>query len=392
MSRTRPERSRKVCMLVTGDCTRDGRTLKEAKALTRRGLQVVVLAVKEPNTARLEQRNGIRIRRADVLLRRLPKWPLLLPAKLGEFALRTLAAGVAERADVYHAHALEPMVIAWAAARLVGARLVFDSRELTLDRMGYHGLPGPVRRLIAGYERAMARRADAVLDVTPERAALLSERCGIPTPPVVGNYPEVRSPETTCLLRETLGLPEDTKIALYQGLFRPDRGLAELVEAMERVPEGLLVLMGFGAYRSELERMVQSRGLSERVRFAAAAPPTETVRHAASADVGLVTLKNTCLNNYYAAPSKLYDYLMAGLPVIVSDFPGLRAIAEQGAGIAVDPESPEEIAEALNRILSDDALRRAMARRARELAETEYNWERASRVLLEVYDGLLAGR
>jgi hypothetical protein len=83
---------------------------------------------------------------------------------------------------------------------------------------------------------------------------------------------------------------------------------------------------------------------------------------------------------------------MAGLPAIVSDFPGLRQIAERGAGIAVDPENPAQIADALNCLLGDDGLRARMSRRARELAETEYNWERASRVLLEVYDRLLTKR
>ena len=379
-------------MFVTGDCTRDGRTLKEAKALSRRGHQVVVLAVKEPHTPRVEERDGCRIRRAELLLRRLPKWPPLLPAKVIEYALRTFAMALQERADAYHVHVLEPMAIAWAAARLTSARLVFDSRELTLDRMGYHGLPKPAKWLIAAYERAMARRADVVLDVTPERAALLAQRCGIATPPVVGNYPEMQPPGRNHLLRQALGLPEETKIALYQGLFRADRGLAELVEAMEGVRTGVLVLMGFGDYRHELEHLVRRRGLGSRVRFAEAAPPSETVRYAASADVGLITLKNTCLNNYYAAPGKLYDYLMAGLPAIVSDFPGLRQIAERGAGIAVDPENPAQIADALNCLLGDDGLRQRMSRRARELAETEFNWDRASRVLLDVYDRLLAKR
>jgi glycosyltransferase involved in cell wall biosynthesis len=98
--------------------------------------------------------------------------------------------------------------------------------------------------------------------------------------------------------------------------------------------------------------------------------------YTASAQVGLLFYRNTCRNNYYCAPNKLYEYMMMGLPVITCNYPGLVEFVEgQGIGICVDPEDPKAIAAAINRIAGDDALRKGMRERCLRLARERWNWE-----------------
>jgi glycosyltransferase involved in cell wall biosynthesis len=118
-------------------------------------------------------------------------------------------------------------------------------------------------------------------------------------------------------------------------------------------------------------------------------PPQELHEYACSADVGVVIYENTSLNNYHAAPNKLYAYLMAGLPMVASDFPGLHEIVVgEGVGAVFDPTSEESIAAAISGLLADAGTLREMGERARELAETRYNWDVESERLLEAYASL----
>jgi glycosyltransferase involved in cell wall biosynthesis len=382
-----------ICLLVPNTFLRDGRASKQSHTLAGAGYDVTVLAVHDAAAPDRESLGpNLRVRRLRVAARRLPKGAWTQPIKGGEYFARLAAATIALRPRIVQCCGMELLAVAWAGARATGSRLLYDAREIGPEAMVYQGLPAAARRLMDHYEGAFCRRADAIIDVEPARAAYLGRRHRVPVPAIVGNYPNLIPAGSTNLLRERLGLAPSTRIILYTGVIRRDRGLLEAIAALREVADAVLVVVGYGPDTERLADARRALGVADRVFVLPAVPPGELPRMCQGADVGLITLKNVCLNNYYAAPGKLYDYLMAGLPVLVSDFPGLRTIAERGAGVAVDPENPAQIARALNRILADDALRRMMGQRARELAETEYNWDRASRVLLEVYGRLLARR
>ena len=114
-------------------------------------------------------------------------------------------------------------------------------------------------------------------------------------------------------------------------------------------------------------------------------PFDELVRTAAAATIGLVPIRPVRLNHTLGDTNKLHEYLMAGLPVVASDLPEIRHVAQQGdppVGEVFDPEDSASIAAAVKRILSDQdqlARRRSEALRlAREL----YNWEAEQTKLL----------
>ena len=82
-----------------------------------------------------------------------------------------------------------------------------------------------------------------------------------------------------------------------------------------------------------------------RVRVASAVPIADVVRYAAAGDVGIIPFLNTSLNNFHGLPNKIFEYIAAGIPVVASDFPQLRAVIDRyDVGITFDPDRPGALA------------------------------------------------
>jgi glycosyltransferase involved in cell wall biosynthesis len=127
------------------------------------------------------------------------------------------------------------------------------------------------------------------------------------------------------------------------------------------------------------------------VSFLPPRPFEELVRTAAAATVGLVPVKPDNLNNLLGDTNKLFEYLMAGLPVVASDLPEIRRVVTAGAppvGEIFDPSSPESIASAVRRVLADPDEYERRRREARRLAVEQFNWELEERTLLRMYESL----
>ena len=106
---------------------------------------------------------------------------------------------------------------------------------------------------------------------------------------------------------------------------------------------------------------------------------------AAGADVGASLLEDTCLNHRLALPNKLFEYLNAGLPTIVSDFPELgRVVKDFDVGLAVDPSSPDAVAEAIQRMVDNEPERLRWKSNTSKVSET-FSWSRASQVMTRAY-------
>ena len=112
--------------------------------------------------------------------------------------------------------------------------------------------------------------------------------------------------------------------------------------------------------------------------------------YTASADIGLLFYRNTCRNNYYCAPNKLYEYMMMGLPIITPNYPGLVPVVEgENVGLCVNPEDPRAIADAVNRIAGDSSLHQTMKSNGLRLTRTQFNWETEFLKLEKAYTELV---
>lgn len=175
---------------------------------------------------------------------------------------------------------------------------------------------------------------------------------------------------------------------MYQGILCSERGLEELIHAAYRLRDTdiVVVLMGYGSFKRKLQLISDRLGLEGTVLFHPPVPSEEMLQLTVSADMGLILFKNTCLNNYYSLPNKLYEYMMAGIPVIASSFPEIAAvIRETDSGILVDPESPEEIASAIRMLAANPEEAKRKGTRGRMAALEKHNWSNEEVKLLDLY-------
>ena len=307
---------------------------------------------------------------------------------------RGLAA--APPADVYHGMAYMGISVALALGRRHRARVVYDSRDIYMVAANLARLRGPIKAVLARMERGWARAADRVITVNRPYADELARRFGVEIPAIVMNCSYRYEPPSPAPRRfhDQLGLEPATRVVLYQGGFSRGRGVEQLIQAVHRVPDTVLVMMGYGALEADFRAAAAAEENRGKVHVLPAVPPTELLDWVASADVVGVLFQHDTLNNYLSTPNKFLEAMAAGVPTVCSDHPGMGPIArETGCGIPVDPSDIEAIAGAIRTIVDAPPDERG-ARRARALAAAHdtYNWETQVQTLLDEYTRLTGRR
>jgi glycosyltransferase involved in cell wall biosynthesis len=177
-------------------------------------------------------------------------------------------------------------------------------------------------------------------------------------------------------LRKRLGLSRRIPLAIYKGEIADGRGLVPFVNALRPFDSLHFACIGSGAFRETIERAAREAGCGDRVHFCEPVPSSEFVHYLKDADLGQVIHEGRGVNMMVTLPSKLFDYLHAGIPVIASDGPEISRIVRQWkVGWVVLPGSVESIRKALSEFLATwpdhDGLKKNCA-----AAAAQFCWEK----------------
>ena len=297
---------------------------------------------------------------------------------------RMIAIGLEVDPDVFHSHDLNTLYIGWQCAEATGAKLVYDSHELATER---NRMDNKWRKWAMWNERRGLPKADALITASPAWIPFLVERYGrVPESAIeIINVPEYHETVPVWDLRGELSIPEDVPILLYQGSIQENRGIEQALEATLMLENAVLVVVGYGYHRPTLEAQVAARGIGDRVKFFGPIPNHELLFWTAAADIGMANIINSSISYHTSLPNKLFEYIMAGVPVIGSDSPEIgRIVKETGVGVPCDPADPEAIAEAARIILAD----KNRYVDATKIAARQYNWTVESQKLIDLYEAL----
>ncbi|MDX1740766.1 MAG: glycosyltransferase [Rhodothermales bacterium] len=208
-------------------------------------------------------------------------------------------------------------------------------------------------------------------------------------PTVVENVPPFREVAPSGKLRSAAGITDNHPIVLHQGHIKQGRGCEALVRAALTVPDTHFVFLGNGPLRPALQDLARSLDIQERVHFVDSVPPELLLDYTASATVGVTLLEDTCLNHHYALPNKLFEYLMAGVPVLASDLPEIsRIVSDFRVGRLCQPGSTKDIGKNLREMLSKSEELADYRANSRQVFET-INWQSASERFLNEFRRLL---
>jgi glycosyltransferase involved in cell wall biosynthesis len=300
---------------------------------------------------------------------------------------RMVDAGLSVGADVFHAHDLNTLGVAVTCKEgTPGSLLVYDSHELQTERSR---MTPEARETAIAEEGAGLPHAEAMIVASPSWIGWNRDLYGaVPDPSItVLNVPELAEVEPSDALREALGIDAGDRIVVYQGSIQENRGIEPAIEAVRELDRVVLVVIGYGYYRPALEAYVESEGLTDRVKFFGPIPNDELLDYTASGDVGLCNIVNASVSYYTSLPNKLFEYAMAGLPVVGSDSPEIgRVVTEEGIGEVCDPIDPDALAGAITTIL-DDPTRYDDGLVA---ATKKYNWGIEQHKLTDLYEQLAA--
>ena len=339
MSVVRP----RLLMCVYNPIDYDGRVQRSAQQLSA-DFDVTVLAVEAGGAYR---NPAFRIETAA-----LPAGGSKYVAHL-RFARAIWRAAVRLRPAVVYAHDYFMAAPCWVAARRTGATFVYDAHELVIPAPGER-LP---RRETVWYrlERAVVHRADLVIAANTERAGLMRDHYALrEVPAVIRNItapaPAVLDDDAVraaypALVRRAPG----EVLVVYQGDMSLSRGIGVFLDAARRLPANVrLVLVGGGPDQAVIAERLRDRALAGRVSQVGRVPRDHLYDILRLCDVGLIAYDVRGLNNIYCAPNKLYEYAQAGLPMVTTAQPPLRAALERyGIGRVVAPTgSPDADADA----------------------------------------------
>ena len=377
------------------------------------GYHVRIIGCLEANTAPYEEVDGLEIYRVDsslqLKLRRIPLvtsgiaflWSLILWSlyklyrNFSYFAyyIRSFRLVRKQRADIYHAHDLSTLPVAWLAKVLTKGKLVYDCHEVWLDRNRIPKRSRVNRLFVWLIERFLSHRADAILATSDSHAKMLVKYYHV-KPIVMYNASYRESIERSNLLRETLAIPSSVKVLLYVGYITFGRGLEKLIQSLKYLDGGYsLVFMGYGdtGRINNLKELTDSEKQTGRVYFLGPVPFEQVPKYAASADLGLAPIEDCCLSYRYCLPNKVLEYIAAGLPIAASSLPDIKNVIDGNQiGATFEPSSPQDIARAIDYILSDQTRYDRMRKNALVAAQ-KYTWENESQKLLRIYRDLCNG-
>ncbi|MFB3170012.1 glycosyltransferase [Neobacillus sp. 179-C4.2 HS] len=425
-------RSRRVGMFVWNHFTNDARVLRECTALSEAGYEVDLICIhdpKDPNLPMFEQRNErfkvYRLRRYPVLLELMRKayrfsiqnklygvfglviWALLdylapllmIPLTLlafilvktklnviwvrGSLILRMILKGYTGKYDIYHSNDLNTLPQGYISSkwRLKPRKLIYDSHEVQTSRTGYNS---PFHGKLEAF---LIKKIDEMIVENNTRAKYNEDLYGF-YPHVVHNYPfkqQKTNNQEKVDLHEILNIPRHEKILLYQGGIQTGRGLDKLIKAVPHFKEGVLVLIGEGKIKKELQAMVKEMGLEDKVKFHPKVPVGDLPKYTRNGYIGFQVLNNVCFNHYSASSNKLFEYMMAGVPVVACSFPEIQRVVEgDKTGVSVDSHDPISIANGVNWLLEHHEKYKEMKVKSIK-ASQKYNWDNEKSIFLNIY-------
>jgi len=372
----------RIVFLSSAHPPEDKRVLvKEAASLAAAGYDVVHLCP-YPGEGPLQwQRDGVAIETYP-----RPHGILARALAIPSLALRARRSGAA----VLHCNEVD----SWISGLLAKAmgfgdpRVVFDVHEHYPSTFAESRFPPALQPVVSGLMKAMFRALSPVTDALVFANRNVGEGFSTRRAVLVRNFSSRAAPAALPARSAADGLT-----LIHVGLMSRPRGWPQLLAAMAalEMPVRLHVVGTFNdgsgpAFAAEAARL----GLSARIRHDAWMKYEDMMAACAAADIGLVLFQPGLRNHVFATPHKLFDYWLAGLPVIAPDFAvELRDyVNETGGGLLVDPSDPAALAAAIRR-LADPALRQRMGEAARSAVLERFNWEAEAETLRALYARLL---
>ena len=365
----------------------ESRVLKETNSLIKNNIfkKIYIVGLWEeglPHTQKLDKHRIID--RVYLRSRKLPKSIFFQLFKYVEFLFILLFKY--RDSQVVNVHSLGLLPIGVLFKLFYKTRLIYDAHEYETETQG---LKGRKKKLAKFLERKLIQYCDRVIVVSDSIADEYKKLYPkLSRPYVVLNAPVYQEIEKKDIFRNTFNISREQTIFLYQGGLSQGRGIEILLDTFKKLSKedqkAVIVFMGYG----ELEKVIKNDSIKyKNIYFHNAVAPDILLDYTSSADFGISTIEDTCLSYRYCLPNKMFEYLMAGLPVIISNLHEMRKLVETyKVGVVIDKNTSKDLKKAIKKAIQLD--KKELETNIQKVKEL-YNWEVQEETLLKVYEKLV---
>lgn len=351
--------ARRILISVTNDLGTDQRVHRVAMTLLDMGFEVCLIGRQRRKSVPLAPR-PYPTRRFRYLFE---QGKLFYVA----YAFRMFWWLLFQRVDILLANDMDTLLPNFLVAKLRRKTLVYDSHEYWTEVPEL--VERPVTRAVwLWMERWMFPRVDAAMTVNGSIARIYAEKYGVPVH-VVRNMPFYAQAPLEAAPKE--------KVLLYQGALNIGRGVELMIEAMRYLPDYRLVVVGTGTIEEPLRKLAAAKPFGQLVEFKGYVQAQHLRSVTSQAVLGMSLEEDRGASYHLALPNKLFDYIQAGVPVLVSDLPEMAAVVrDHGVGevLAAQERDPEGLARRIRSICENSGKYAAYAANCHHAA-TVLNWE-----------------
>ena len=357
-----------IIFTVTNDLCHDQRMIRICRTLCEAGYDVTLIGRQKRNAPPLPAQPFRQIR-----LRSLWERGFLFYLT---YNIQLLFQLLFMRAEVLCAIDLDTILPVWCASRLRNRIRVFDAHEWFCEMKELQQRP-MVRNIWKRIERFALPDFRNGYTVSPGIVSLIRSEYG-------HNYELVRN---IPLLRHDAWVEQKEKFIIYQGAVNEGRCFETLIPAMRRVKWPLLIY-GDGNFIEQTRELIRQYGLEDKVRLMGTRYPDELRQLTPSASIGISLFDDTSLHNRVSLANRFFDFIHAGVPQICSDLPAYREINDRyDIALMVGPTTEDNIASALNKLISDELLYVRLSTNCQRAAR-DLNWQHEQEVLRTFYGSL----
>ena len=370
---------KRVLMLLSNSFAHDPRVYMEAKTLVKNGYSVTVLAWDRKKRERpFEDKDGIKVIRVyNTRFMDILKYDILKLHFWWKMGIkRALELYKESSFDIIHAHDLDTLPIGVALKKKLGLPLIYDAHEI----WGYmiaRDFPEIISKYYLLREKRLLKYVDRIITVSDNFKKYFQNITDKPIEIIMNAKP--------LILTEYEPPQNDIFTLIYIGSLNKSRFLIETVEIVRGLKNVRLIIGGIGKkdYVDKLEKECEK---SSNVEFIGKVPMDEVLIRTKQADAVLFVLNPENMNNKNSLGNKVFEAMVCGRPVIVSN--GTYAgefVKKENVGIVVD-YNKESLKGGIIKLRDNPQLREKLGRNALKAAREKYNWEIQSKKLVRIYE------
>ena len=215
---------------------------------------------------------------------------------------------------------LDTLLPNYMVSKKLNLPLVYDSHEIFTEMPSVNGRF--TQNIWRSLESFIAPKLKFMMTASESYADWFHKTYGIDRPVVLQNFPlKSGNPQDYSIVNSP-------KVIIYQGVINPSRGLDKLIPEMHKIENAELWIAGDGPKKKEFQELTKNLGLDDKVKFIGKILPEKLREITQKADLGVSIEENNGLSYYFSMPNKISDYIQARIPVVVSDFPEMRKVAD----------------------------------------------------------------